>query len=79
MTHLPGAAAGRLLQRRHLLLLARIGLLERGAFGRPGPKTSLLVLQDTTWQRVFRWVLLLASVGVVVWRIYMWLAPRFMA
>lgn len=53
--------------------------LEVRAFGRPGPKTSLLVLHDTTWQRVVRWLLLLVCVGVVGWRIYMWLAPRFMA
>lgn len=53
--------------------------LEVRAFGRAGPKTSLLILHDTTWQRVVRWLLLLASLGVIGWRIYLWLAPRFAA
>jgi energy-coupling factor transport system permease protein len=51
--------------------------LEVRAFGRPGPKTSLLVLRDTGWQRVARWLLILASLVVVSWRMYLWLAPRF--
>jgi energy-coupling factor transport system permease protein len=45
--------------------------LEVRAFGRQGPKTSLLTLHDTTGQRVARWLLLLASLAVVVWRIYL--------
>lgn len=53
--------------------------LEVRAFGREGPKTSLLVLHDTTWQRVARWLLILASLAVIGWRIYLWLAPRFAA
>ena len=53
--------------------------LEVRAFGRSGPKTSLLVLRDTNRQRVVRWLLILASLVVIGWRIYMWLAPRFMA
>jgi energy-coupling factor transport system permease protein len=53
--------------------------LEVRAFSRQGPKTSLLVLRDTAWQRVARWLLLLASLAVVGWRLYMWLAPRFTA
>ena len=50
--------------------------LEVRAFGRNGPKTSLLVLHDTTFQRVIRWLLLLGALGVAGWRIYLWLAPR---
>lgn len=50
--------------------------LEVRAFGRPGPKTSLLVLRDTTFQRIVRWLLLLAIVALLVWRIYILLAPR---
>ena len=53
--------------------------LEVRAFGRQGPKTSLLVLHDTAWQRVFRLLLLLAALGVIVWRLYAALAPRFLA
>jgi energy-coupling factor transport system permease protein len=53
--------------------------LEVRAFGRGGPKTSLLVLQDTNVQRVARWLLLLVSLAVVGWRAYVWLAPRFAA
>lgn len=50
--------------------------LEVRAFGREGPKTSLLVLHDTTVQRVVRWLLLLASLAVIGWRIYLALAAR---
>ncbi len=53
--------------------------LEVRAFGRSGPKTSLLVLRDTAAQRVLRWLLLLAALAVVGWRLYDWLAPRFAA
>lgn len=53
--------------------------LEVRAFGRDGPKTSLLVLQDTNFQRAVRWLLILASLAVIGWRIYLWLAQRFAA
>lgn len=53
--------------------------LEVRAFGRSGPKTSLLTLHDTTLQRIVRWLLVLAAMGVIGWRIYLWLAPRFAA
>lgn len=53
--------------------------LEVRAFGRAGPKTSLLVLHDTNLQRAVRWLLLLASLAVIGWRAYLWLAPRFAA
>jgi energy-coupling factor transport system permease protein len=51
--------------------------LEVRAFGREGPKTSLLVLHDTTWQRVLRWLLVLGVLGIMAWRLYVALAPRF--
>ena len=53
--------------------------LEVRAFGRQGPKTSLLVLHDTPWQRLLRVLLLLAALGVIVWRLYLTLAPRFLS
>lgn len=53
--------------------------LEVRAFGRSGPKTSLLVLHDTSRQRLIRRLLILVSLGVIVLRIYLWLAPRFAA
>lgn len=53
--------------------------LEVRAFGRRGPKTSLLVLHDTSPQRVVRILLLLASLAVIGWRIYLWVAPRLAA
>ncbi len=53
--------------------------LEVRAFGRQGPKTSLLVLEDTGFQRLIRLLLLLASLAVIAWRIYLWLAPRVAA
>ena len=53
--------------------------LEVRAFGRQGPKTSLLVLHDSGGQRVFRLLLLLAALGVIVWRLYVALAPRFLS
>ena len=45
--------------------------LEARAFGRPGPKTSLLTLNDSTAQAIFRWLLLLAAVGLVIARFLM--------
>lgn len=45
--------------------------LEVRAFGREGPKTSLRTLQDTTVQRVVRWLLLLATLGIIGGRIYL--------
>jgi energy-coupling factor transport system permease protein len=53
--------------------------LEVRAFGRGGPKTSLLVLHDTTLQRIIRVLLILASLAVIGWRVYLWAAPRFAA
>lgn len=53
--------------------------LEVRAFGRSGPKTSLLVLHDTNRQRLIRRLLILVSLGVIALRIYLWLAPRFAA
>jgi len=53
--------------------------LEVRAFGRQGPKTSLLVLHDTPAQRVLRWLLLLGMVAVIGWRIYLAIAPRLAA
>jgi len=53
--------------------------LEVRAFGRPGPKTSLLVLHDTPAQRVLRWLLLLAMLAVIGWRLYLAIAPRLAA
>ncbi len=53
--------------------------LEVRAFGRQGPKTSLLVLEDTGFQRLIRLLLLLASLAIIAWRIYLWLAPRLAA
>lgn len=53
--------------------------LEVRAFGRGGSKTSLLVLHDTRWQKVVRWLLILASLTVIGWRIYLWLELRFWA
>lgn len=50
--------------------------LEVRAFGREGTKTSLLVLHDTRFQRVIRWLLMLGAMGVIGWRFYLWLAPR---
>ena len=53
--------------------------LEVRAVGRQGPKTSLLVLHDSGGQRVLRLLLLLAALGVIVWRIYIALAPRLLS
>lgn len=53
--------------------------LEVRAFGRGGPKTSLLVLHDTTGQKIVRWLLLLSMLAVIGWRMYIALAPRFAA
>ncbi|CUS04846.2 Cobalt transport protein [Candidatus Promineifilum breve] len=53
--------------------------LEVRAFGRGGPKTSLLVLHDTGGQRLLRWLLILAALAVIGWRLTLWLAPRLAA
>lgn len=53
--------------------------LEVRAFGRQGPKTSLLVLHDTPAQRVLRWLLLLGMLAVIGWRLYLAIAPRLAA
>lgn len=51
--------------------------LEVRAFGRAGTKTTLLVLRDTTGQRIIRWLLVLATLAIIGWRLYFWLGPRF--
>jgi energy-coupling factor transport system permease protein len=51
--------------------------LEVRAFGQTGPKTSMRVLHDTTGQRVFRWLLILAILLFTGWRIYVWAVERF--
>ena len=43
--------------------------LEARAFGRSGPKTSLLALTDSAVQAVARWLLLLAAVALVTLRL----------
>ena len=53
--------------------------LEVRAFGRQGPKTSVLVLHDTAGQRLLRWLLLLAALAVIGWRLYLAIAPRLAA
>lgn len=53
--------------------------LEVRAFGRQGPRTSLLTLRDTAGQRGARWLMALAVVVVIGWRLWLWLAPRFAA
>jgi energy-coupling factor transport system permease protein len=53
--------------------------LEVRAFGRSGPKTSLIVLHDTPGQKFVRWLLLLSMLAVIGWRLYVALAPRFAA
>jgi energy-coupling factor transport system permease protein len=45
--------------------------LEARAFGRSGPKTSLLVLADSSVQAAMRWLLLVAAVAVVAAR-FLW-------
>ncbi|MFQ5856448.1 MAG: energy-coupling factor transporter transmembrane component T, partial [Anaerolineae bacterium] len=45
--------------------------LEARAFGRRGPKTSLLVLTDSPAQAAVRWVLLVATIVVLVARVLM--------
>jgi energy-coupling factor transport system permease protein len=35
--------------------------LEARAFSRPGKKTSLLLLKDSLWQRIARWILMLIA------------------
>lgn len=45
--------------------------LEARAFGRSGPKTSLLTLSDSAAQAIIRWLLLLAAVALVAARFLM--------
>ncbi len=45
--------------------------LEARAFGRVGPKTSLLILEDSAAQRILRWLLVLAAVALVAARLFM--------
>lgn len=44
--------------------------LEARAFGRVGPKTSLLILEDSAAQRILRWLLVLAAVALVAARLF---------
>jgi energy-coupling factor transport system permease protein len=46
--------------------------LELRAFMSQGPKTSLRLLYDSPWQRVLRVVLILAALGLIVWRVAAW-------
>jgi len=43
--------------------------LETRAFSRPGKRHLLWAMPDTTWERVVRWLLLLAFVGLVAFRV----------
>jgi energy-coupling factor transport system permease protein len=43
--------------------------LETRAFSRPGKRHLLWAMADTTWERVVRWLLLAAFVGLVAFRI----------
>jgi len=40
--------------------------LEARAFSRPGRKTSLLLLEDSVWQRIARWTIMVAALGLIV-------------
>lgn len=44
--------------------------LEARAFSRPGRKTSLLVLRDSGWQRVARWVFLIVMLMLISFRVW---------
>lgn len=39
--------------------------LEARGFSSPGKKTSLLLLEDNSWQRISRWILILISLAMV--------------
>lgn len=47
--------------------------LELRGFMTNGPKTSLRTLHDSTWQQALRALLLLAALGVLIWRVTIWL------
>jgi energy-coupling factor transport system permease protein len=47
--------------------------LELRGFMSQGPRTSLRVLRDTSWQRVLRVLLLLAALALIGWRVALWL------
>lgn len=53
--------------------------LEVRAFGRQGPRTSLLTLHDTAAQRIARGLMILAILAVIGWRVYLSLGSRFAA
>ena len=53
--------------------------LEVRGFGRTNPRSTLLVLHDTTRQRIIRWILVAASLAVIGWRLYTFLSPRLAA
>lgn len=44
--------------------------LEARAFSRPGRRTSLLILKDSAWQRVARWLLVLLMVAAIAYRVW---------
>jgi energy-coupling factor transport system permease protein len=43
--------------------------LETRAFSRPGKRHLLWAMADTTWERVVRWILIAAFVGLVAFRV----------
>jgi energy-coupling factor transport system permease protein len=45
--------------------------IEARAFNRPGPKTSLFEIGEAGWEPVIRWLILIAAVGVVVARFFL--------
>ena len=47
--------------------------LEVRAFRAPGPKTAWRQLHDSSAQRIARWLMLLAAIGVSAWQ---WFTPR---
>jgi len=43
--------------------------LETRAFSRPGKRHLLWAMPDTTWERVVRWLLILAFIGLIAFRV----------
>jgi energy-coupling factor transporter transmembrane protein EcfT len=39
--------------------------IEARAFNRPGPKTSLIEIEEAPWEMAARWIILIAMIGVV--------------
>jgi energy-coupling factor transport system permease protein len=44
--------------------------LEARAFSRPGKKTSLLLLKDSVWQRIARWMIILIAVALIAFNLW---------